>query len=78
MAEKLKDLSFCFTGKLNTMKRTEAEQMVTENGGTPKKSVVKGLSYLVTNDTTPTVKLKKAQEQGTKVISEQEFLDMLD
>ena len=77
MSDKLKGLSFCFTGKLNTMKRPEAEQMVAENGGTTKKSVVKGLSYLVTNETAQTAKFVKAQEQGTKIISEQEFLDML-
>jgi DNA ligase (NAD+) len=77
MAGKLEGLSFCFTGKLETMKRAEAEQRVAENGGEAKKGVVKNLSYLVTNSTEQTVKLKKAQEQGTKIISEQEFLDML-
>ena len=77
MAGKLEGKSFCFTGKLETMKRAEAEQLVMDNGGEPKKSVVKNLTYLVTNSTEQTVKFKKAQEQGTKIISEQEFLDMV-
>ena len=77
MAGKLEGLSFCFTGKLETMKRAEAEQLVIENGGEAKKSVIKNLSYLVTNSTEQTVKFEKAQEQGTKIISEQEFLDMI-
>ena len=77
MAGKLEKMSFCFTGKLETMKRAEAEKMVIENGGEAKKGVVKNLSYLVTNSTEQTVKFKKAQEQGTKIITEQEFLDMI-
>ena len=77
MSKKLEGLTFCFTGKLETMKRAEAEQMVSENGGTSKKGVVKNLSYLVTNDTTPTVKYNKAKEQGTKIITENEFLDLI-
>ena len=77
MTSKLEGLSFCFTGKLETMKRAEAEQLVIENGGEAKKGVVKNLSYLVTNSTEQTVKFKKAQEQDTKIITEQEFLDMV-
>jgi NAD-dependent DNA ligase len=42
-------LTFCFIGKLNTLTRTEAENMVSVNGGEPKNSVVKGFSYMVTN-----------------------------
>lgn len=78
MAGKLAGLTFCFTGKLETIKRADAEEKVRELGGIPKKSVVKDLSYLVTNDTTATVKYMKAQEQGSKIISEQEFLEMVE
>ncbi|MHA1489950.1 MAG: NAD-dependent DNA ligase LigA [Promethearchaeota archaeon] len=78
MAGKLDGLTFCFTGKLETMKRAEAEEKVRELGGVPKKSVVKDLSYLVTNDITPTVKYIKAQKQGSQIISEQEFLEMVE
>jgi hypothetical protein len=76
-AKNLTGLSFCFTGKLDTMKRADAEQLVIDHGGAPKKGVVLNLSYLVTNFTEPTAKYRKAQEQGTKIISEKEFLDML-
>ncbi len=77
MANKLDGASFCFTGKLETMKRAEAEQMVKDNGGVPKSSVVKNLTYLVTNSAEQTAKLKKAQAQGTKVITENNFLKMI-
>ena len=74
----LKGISFCFTGELDTMKRSEAEACVKEKGGTVKSSVVKGLSYLVTN--TPdsgSSKNKRAKDLGTAIITEQEFLKLL-
>ena len=74
---KFAGLTFCFTGKLETMTRNEANDLVTEHGGTPKSGVVKNLSYLVTNSTEQTTKFMKAQEQGSKIISEDEFIAMI-
>ncbi len=74
----LRGMSFCFTGELNTMKRSEAELTVKERGGSVKSSVTKGLTYLVTN--TPdsgSSKNKKAQVLGTAIITEKEFLALL-
>jgi DNA ligase (NAD+) len=76
-SKKLEGLTFCFTGKLETMTRNEANALVTEHGGTPKDGVVKNLTYLVTNSTEQTSKFVKAQGQGTKIISEEEFLAMI-
>jgi len=77
MGGKLEGLSFCFIGKIKTMRRAEAEQMVRDHGGEPKSGVVKDLSYLVTNSTEPTAKYNKAQGQGTEIITEDEFLSMI-
>ncbi len=77
MGTKFDGESFCFTGKLETMKRAEAEQKVKDNGGLAKASVVKNLTYLVTNSTEQTAKFKKAKDQGTKIITEEEFLKMI-
>lgn len=75
---KFTSLSFCFTGKLNTMKRKEIEKLVKENGGEVKSSVVKNLSFLVTNDAgSASKKNQKAAALGVKVIDEKEFLEML-
>ena len=76
-SNKLEGLTFCFTGKLETMTRNDANQLVAENGGIPKNGVVKDLSYLVTNSTEQTSKYVKAQGQGSKIISEEEFLAMI-
>ncbi|MCR4631452.1 MAG: NAD-dependent DNA ligase LigA [Treponema sp.] len=71
--------SFCFTGELNTMKRADAEQLVKKNGGSTKSSVTKDLSYLVTNDTgSGSSKNVKAAKLGIPVITEEEFLKLLE
>lgn len=76
---KLAGKSFCFTGELFSMKRQDAQNLVKQNGGAVKSSVVKGLSFLVTNDTSSgSSKNKKAMELGIPVIDEKEFLALID
>ncbi len=70
--------SFCFTGKLITMRRADAEQIVKDNGGEAKSGVAKDLTYLVTNSNEPTAKYKKAQAQKTEIITESQFLEMVE
>lgn len=67
--------SFCFTGELTTMKRSEAETLVKTLGGTTKNSVVKDLSYLVTNSPeSGSSKNKKARDFAVCIIDEKTFL----
>jgi DNA ligase (NAD+) len=78
VAGKLNKASFCFTGKLEKVKRAEAQEMVTANGGVVSGGVSKDLDFLVTN--TPdsgSAKNKKAQAFGTKLITEEEFLELI-
>lgn len=71
--------SFCFTGELRTMKRSEAEQRVRQCGGSIKSSVTKDLTYLVTNDKeSGSSKNLKAQKFAVPVIDEDEFLAILE
>lgn len=68
--------SFCFTGAMETP-RDVLMQMVVDNGGEAKKSVTKGLTYLVMADpNSGTVKTKKARKNGVKCINEKQFLEM--
>jgi DNA ligase (NAD+) len=70
--------SFCFTGELKTMKRAAAEEKVKALGGSSKSSVVRDLSYLVTNDTeSGSAKNKKAGDLGVKIINEEQFLSLV-
>jgi DNA ligase (NAD+) len=74
----LKGKSFCFTGELKNMKRSQAEEMVKSLGGSAKSSVVKDLSYLVTNDPeSGSGKNKKAAELGVAIINEEQFLELI-
>ena len=75
----LKGFSFCFTGELKKMKRNQAEERVKALGGSAKSAVVKGLSYLVTNDPeSGSAKNKKAMELGVSIIDEEAFLALLE
>lgn len=69
--------SFCFTGKLNIMKRKEAEEIVKDAGGLTI-GVSDKLDYLVCNDSSQSSsKITKAKKLGTKIIDEIEFQVML-
>jgi DNA ligase (NAD+) len=71
-----KGLSFLFTGTLTTLKRNEAEAKVLEMGGNVASSVSKNLSYLVAGEKAGS-KLEKATSLGIKVITEDQFINML-
>ena len=73
---KFDGMTFVFTGTMQHV-REELIEMVNANGGTVKNSVGKSLSYLVCEDET-TTKYKKAVQFGVKIISEQEFLAMVE
>jgi DNA ligase (NAD+) len=75
----LRGYSFCFTGELSSMKRNQAEEKVKLLGGTAKSSVVKGLSFLVTNDPgSGTAKNVKANKLGIPILDEAGFLAILE
>jgi DNA ligase (NAD+) len=72
----LTGLSFLFTGTLPTLKRSDAEAMVEENGGQILGGVSAKLNYLVVGDDAGS-KLEKAKKiNSVKIISEEEFLKM--
>ncbi|AEF85331.1 DNA ligase (NAD(+)) [Treponema primitia ZAS-2] len=74
----LQGCSFCFTGELSSMKRNQAEEKVKTLGGSSKSSVVKDLSFLVTNDPgSGSAKNAKARSLGIPIIDEEGFLAIL-
>lgn len=78
--EKLKDITFCITGKVNIWKnRDELSQTIMSLGGKVVGSVSKNVSYLINNDiTSSSSKNLKAKDLGIKIISEQDFQKMFD
>ena len=71
------NLSFVFTGSLEKLKRNDAKNIVELNGGRVSSSVSKNTSFLVAGSSAGS-KLKKAQELGVKVITEFDFLKMIE
>ncbi len=69
--------TFLFTGSLQRLKRSQAEKLVEQNGGTILGSVSKNLHYLVVG-TDPGSKLDKARKIATiTVLTEDEFFDLV-
>ena len=66
--------SFVITGTLQSMGRDAAADKIRELGGTFQTAVAKDTTYLVAGGKIGTSKLKKAEQYGTKIIDEQEFL----
>ena len=73
---RLEGKSFVFTGTLPTLERDQAQGLVRQNGGEVSSSVSRKTSYVVSGDAAGT-KLDKARELGVPVISESEFLKMI-
>ena len=65
-----------FTGELKTMTREEAERLAKQYGGKASGSVSKKTSYVVAGEAAGS-KLKKAQELGVQILSEEEFLKLI-
>lgn len=73
----LSGLSFVVTGTLKHLSRDDVAQKVREQGGTFQTSVSKGTTYLVLGDKAGASKALKAEKIGTKVINEQQLLEII-
>lgn len=69
--------SFVITGTLQSMGRDVAAEKIRELGGTFQTAVAKDTTYLVAGGKVGASKLKKAEQYGTKIINEQEFLQII-
>ncbi|HLK30265.1 MAG TPA: NAD-dependent DNA ligase LigA [Puia sp.] len=69
--------TFLFTGTLAKLKRSDAEEMVEKNGGKLLSGVSSKLNYLIVGEDAGS-KLEKAKKiPSIKVLSEQEFLNLI-
>ena len=71
-----KNKTILFTGTLNTLSRDRAKELAKKNGFKISSSVSKNLDYLIFGEKAGT-KLKKAKEMGIKILSEQDFLNLI-
>ena len=75
--DKLAGKTLVVTGTLETLSRNEAEALIVKNGGKASGSVSKKTSYVVAGAAAGS-KLTKAQSLGVTVLTEAEFLAMLE
>lgn len=74
---KLVGMSFVITGSLENMSRDEAAEKIRALGGTFQSSVGKDTTYLVAGGKVGASKLKKAESYGTKIINEQDLVELI-
>lgn len=76
---KLKDMIFVVTGSVNHFaNRNELKEVIEKLGGKVTGSVTGKTNYLINNDVNSTSsKNKKARELGVKILSEEDFLDLI-
>ncbi len=74
--EKLEGKTFVLTGTLEHYSREEASQLIEKHGGKTSTSVSKKTDYVLAGEDAGS-KLKKAQDLGIAILSEEEFIAML-
>ncbi len=72
----LKGVSFVFTGELQSLTRDEAKERVRNEGGETPSSVSAQTNFLIAG-ADPGSKYDKAKKLGVKIITEKEFLEMI-
>ena len=69
--------SFVISGVFEKVSRNELKKMIEDNGGKVSSSISSKTNYLVAGDNMGPSKLAKAEKLGTNIISEDDFLEML-
>ncbi len=70
--------TFMFTGGMEKMSRSEAKQIVENEGGKVLGSTSKKLDYLVAGDSKPTIKkINQAKDLGIKILKEKDWYKLI-
>lgn len=76
VGDALSGKTFVLTGTLPTLKRSEAQKIIEDNGGKVSSSVSKKTDFVVAGEEAGS-KLEKAESLGVKIITEEELLQMV-
>lgn len=77
-SDKLKDKTFVVSGVFSKFSRDEIKKMIEQNGGKNSGSISGKTSYVLAGENMGPEKLKKAEKLGVPIISEDDFLKMLE
>ena len=75
--DKLQGKVFVVSGVFHQMNRNELKKAIEDNGGKVSSSISKKTDFIVAGDNMGPSKLTKAQDLGIAIISEQDFIDMI-
>ena len=75
--ELLKGQIFVVSGVFHQRSRTELKKAIEDNGGKVSSSISKKTNFIIAGDNMGPSKLKKAQDLGVEIISEQDFIDKI-
>jgi DNA ligase (NAD+) len=78
VTDKLKGLSFVISGTFLAHSRDQLKEMIEKNGGKNLGAVSAKTDYLLAGENMGPAKLEKAQKLGIKILSEEEFIKMLE
>ena len=76
-SNKLEGKVFVVSGVFHQMSRNELKKAIEDNGGKVTSSISKKTNYVVAGDNMGPSKLEKANNIGVPIISEQDFIDMI-
>lgn len=76
-SDKLAGLSFVISGTFTNHSRDELKELIEKNGGKNVSSISSKTNYLLAGENMGPAKLEKAQKLNVKIISEQEFEEMI-
>ncbi len=77
MSDKLAGKTFVISGVFHTISRDDLKQVIQKNGGKNTGSISAKTDFLVAGDNMGPEKLKKAEKLNIPILSEQEFLKMV-
>ncbi len=77
LSQSLIDKSFVVSGKFTTFDRDELKKLIEQHGGKVLSGVSANVDFLVAGDKMGPAKLQKAEKLGVKIISEQQFAQMI-
>ena len=75
--ELLKGQIFVVSGVFHQLSRNELKKAIEDNGGKVSSSISKKTNFIIAGDNMGPSKLKKAQDLGVEIISEQDFIDKI-